>query len=70
MTVGGGARRERPIDERLAFLEERQNELKVRLRDAMWGIETIRVDLRALDGDMRALGVDIALRVAEDKLGR
>lgn len=55
---------------RLAKLEERQHEMGFRFRDALYGLEAIRVDLRALEGDMRELGVAVALRVAEDKLGR
>ena len=55
---------------RLAKLEERQHEMRFRLHDALYGMDAIRRDLRALEGDMRELGVAVALRVAEDKLGR
>jgi hypothetical protein len=55
---------------RLAKLEERQHEMRFRLNDALYGMDAIRRDLRALEGDMRELGVGVALRVAEDKLGR
>jgi hypothetical protein len=56
-----------PIDVRLAHLEERQHNLKLELNSALYDLEAIRRDFRALDEDMRELGVAVAVRVAEDQ---
>jgi hypothetical protein len=59
-----------PIDVRLAQLEERQHDLMLELNSVLYDLEAIRRDFRALDEDMRELGVAVAVRVAEDQWTR